>query len=303
MTNTVSPILSNLKHLPYGGAGPIETPDLPDIIKKFVVESSDDLGNSAIHTEFVDQYKRWIKNSKLNDLQGLDAFPVASFSNGTTEAFDKFYLRHHQRRFRCLRGEYMYHPGSWKNYFDWAYLDQDELKPNDALVISLPFSDLGNIHPDTNALLDQCRALEIPVLVDCAFFGLCSGINFDLDHPAVTDVTFSLSKTLPVAHLRIGMRLTRSDDDDSLLIYNKTNYVNRLAASVGLKALQYMDADTNWQNWHSVQQKLCLDLKVHASNTVIFGIDDQNLFKEYNRGTSTNRLCFYKVMYEKSLEM
>ena len=297
-----TPALPNLKLLPFGGAGAVDSPELHELVRKYTVESVGALDDATVHQRFVEQYVQWIKASKLNTLNGIDAFPIAAFSNGTTEAFDKFYLKNNQRRFRCFRGEYMYHAGTWKNYHQWSYMDQDDLRENDALVLSLPFSDSGNIHPATEQTLDRCFELGIPVLIDCAFFGLCAKINFNLDHLAITDLTFSLSKAFPVANLRIGMRLTRVDDDDSLLIYNKTNYVNRLGASVGLKVLNSMTADTNWTRWHTVQEQFCQELNVKPSKTVIFGLAEGDAFKEYNRGGSGNRLCFYRRLANGSLK-
>jgi len=298
MTN---PALPNLKYLPFGGASAVDSLDSYNLVDDLLKKSTGSLRDTTAHTRFTQQYIQWIKSSKLNNLSGLDAFPVSAYSNGTTEAFDKFYLKHHQRRFRCFRGEYMYHVGSWKNYHKWAYLDQDDLDTNDALVLSLPFSDLGNIHPDTLATLDRCHQLGIPVLIDCAFFGLCSNINFDLDHPAITEITFSLSKTLPVSNLRIGMRLTRYDDDDGLMINNKTNYVNLIGASVGLEIFRSITPDYNWLTWHKTQHEFCNQLKVRPSDTVIFGLATGDWFKEYNRGGPTHRLTFYKYLEKQAL--
>ena len=133
----------------------------------------------------------------------------------------------------------MYHMAAWRNYFpDWKYIEEQPLAKNDAVVISFPFADTGGEHPKMKEILDQCELLGIPVLLDCAYFGICQNIEFDLTHPAITDLTFSLSKFLPVAHLRIGMRLTKEDDDDSLLVLNKTNYTNRIGLSVGEQILQ-----------------------------------------------------------------
>jgi hypothetical protein len=292
---------STLKNLPFGGAGAVEDPHMRCLVQDLVRKSAEDFTDLTVHERFVNEFQQWIKRSQLNCLSGLDAFPVACYSNGSTEVFDKFYLKHTQRRFRCFRGEYMYHIGAYKNYQNWAYMDQDQLRENDALVISLPFSDLGDVHPATAQTLDQCAVLGIPVLVDCTYFGLCAGIEFDLDHPAVTDVAFSLSKVLPVATIRIGMRLTRSDHDDSLQVYNKIGYVNRLGAGVGLKALNQISADANWQKWHTVQEDFCKQLGVTPSKTVIFGLDSGTSYQDYNRGGVTNRLSFFRHLCNGSL--
>ena len=288
-------VLPNLKSLPYGGASAAEysviSQEITNIMRNAPV--TEWLNDSGLHHRFLDRYRQWIQQSRLNYIQGLDSFPVAAYSLGTSEAFDKFYLRNRTRRFRCLRGEYMYHAASWRNYFpDWRYIEDGPLEPNDALVLSLPFSDTGDVHGYTQMLLNRAGELSVPVLVDMAFFGACRDISVDLAHPAITDVTFSLSKTFPVSHVRIGMRLTRTDDDDSLMVHHKSAYVNRLGAGLGLELMNQWSADFNSQHWGALQQRFCNQLGVAPSKTVLFGVDTKNTHSEYNRGTNTNRLCF-----------
>jgi hypothetical protein len=138
------------------------------------------------------------------------------------------------------------------------------------------------------------------VLIDCAFFGICGNVTIDLNHRCITDITFSISKTFPVSHLRVGMRLTRTDDDDSLLVHNKTNYTNRLGAGVGLELIRRYDADWNWNTWRTTQVEFCQQLGVEPSDTVIFGIDSDPA-SPYNRGGKTGRMCFAKFLYNKQL--
>ena len=116
-----------------------------------------------------------------------------------------------------------------------------------------------------NTILDQCAELNIPVLLDCAYFGICQDMTFDFTHPAITDITFSLSKFFPVPHLRIGMRLTKIDDDDSLLVLNKTLYTNRIGLAVGLKLIDQFGPDYICETYSSSQKDLCDQLGVAAS--------------------------------------
>jgi hypothetical protein len=121
-------------------------------------------------------------------------------------------------------------------------------------------------------------------------------MQFDFTHPAITDITFSLSKFLPVAHLRIGIRFTRTDDDDSLLVSNKAQYINRLGAAVGIKIMNQFDPDYIYNTYRTAQTKLCSELKITPSKSVIFGIDTENLYPEYNRGCISNRLSLSKQL-------
>jgi len=246
--------------------------------------------------EFCKEYLTWISNTLLNSVKGLENFPFACYSNGTTEAFDKFYIKNRTRRFRCFRGEYVYHRLVWRNSWpNWLWLDDECLDSNDAVVVSLPFSDTGGKHQLHEALLKQCSEKGIPVLVDCAYFGICAGIDFNFNHPCITDITFSLSKVFPVAHARIGMRLTRIDDDDSLFVANKMGYTNRFGSQLGLQLISNFGPDFVYNKYKQRQLDLCSQYDVVPSSTVLFGIGGDQ-WKEYNRGTSTNRLSFNKML-------
>jgi hypothetical protein len=296
-------IIKNLKNLPFGGAFPVFDPDLMSKVNDLMHAQSlsDWLNDQNIHSRFLHRYYSWIKSSSLNNLTGLDGFPILAFSNGTSESFDKFYLKNHSRRFRCFRGEYMYHAASWRNYFPgWSWLDDGPIEANDAVVISLPFSDTGNQHPETVNIVEQCNRLGVPVLIDCAYFGICQDIQFDFTPNCITDITFSLSKTFPVRHMRIGMRLTRLDDDDSLLLHHKTAYINRLGAGVGLALLNQYGPDYNCERWGATQQSFCEKMNLEPSQSVIFGLDRKN-YAQYNRGGPSNRLCFSRFLYDGEL--
>jgi hypothetical protein len=297
------PTLINLKNLPYGGAQYVPSNEREEFVRHAIRSCADSLWLPKLQDEFLVKYRQWISATKLNTITGLDKFPVSVVTQGTTEAFDKFYLKNSKRRLRYFKGEYMYHQVAGRQYFNShsTFIEDEALDSNDVVVVSLPFSDTGNEHPQMKSMLAECTRLGIPVLMDCAYFGICSGIAFDLDHDCITDITFSLSKTFPVPHLRVGMRLTRMDDDDALLVTNKTQYVNRLSVAVGLELMQMWNADTIPSLYADTQKEFCKALGVEPSDCVIFGIDTTGKWQQYNRGGSTNRLCFAKYLHEKQL--
>jgi hypothetical protein len=290
--------LLKLKNLPFGSVLCIhdEEKNLEtiDIIKK--VSSDRCLEDQSIQEKFLEKYLEWIKTSSLNSFVGLDEFSFSSFSNGTTESFDKFYLKHKNRRLRYFKGEYMYHLAAAASYFDSScFIEDSPLDKNDVVIFSLPFSDTGNAHVSMIEVLDECEKLKIPVLIDCCYFGVCGNIKFDFSYKCIENVTFSLSKNFPIQHLRVGMRLSRVDDDDTLFVYNKNKYTNRLGAAVGLEFIRRYSPDYNYETYRSVQEKFSSELGVEPSNSVFFGIS-KDKFVEYNRGGNSNRLCFSKYL-------
>lgn len=281
------------RQLPYGGAFAIQDPEIIDFIKS--IDFSGSLWEEEITHRFCKEYTRWLSTTKNNTVIGLDNFKYSVFSNGTSQSFDMFYIKNKNRRFRCFKGEYIYHQLAWRNNWpDWKLIEDDALRPTDAVVISLPFSNTGNEHDQLGWLLETCTILEIPVLVDCVYFGACSNIVFDFTSKCITDVVFSLSKTFPVAHARIGMRLTREDDDDLMFVYDKINYNNRLSAKLGLELIHHYSPDHTYNKYIKKQRDLCIELGIEPSNTVLFGLDLYNKYPEYNRGAVINRLGLHK---------
>lgn len=291
-----------MRTLPYGSVSYIQDPELEQETQEIIAKSAGALWKPDVTGEFLNFYQHWITSTQVNQVQGFDQFKSCTFSLGTTEAFDKFYLKHRHRRLRFFQGEYMYHLAAAERYFTGvAYLEHQPLDKNDVVVVSLPFADTGNQHDQMSDILRQCEQLSVPVMIDAAYFGVCGNVNFDFTSPAIETVVFSLSKSFPLPHLRVGMRCQRVNTDDALDIYNNTNYVNRLGASVGLMLMQRHSADRSWNLYRNTQLQFCQQLEVKPSNCVFFGLDLNNHYPAYNRGGPSNRLCFSRHLYKRRL--
>ncbi len=291
-------IPNDKRSMDFGSAFAIQDPETVKLLR-------DPFDLTCVHSDtIIDEYlyafDSWIKSTTLNQFIGLEQFQYRCYSNGTTESFDKFYLKHHNRRFRCYKGDYMYHKLAWRAGYNWAWLEDDILNANDAVIISLPFADTGDKHENYHKLMRDCCELNVPVLIDCAYFGVCRNIEFDLAYRCITDVVFSLSKTFPVAYARIGIRYTKEDDDDTLFVYHKINYNNKLGASLGMKYMEKFSPDYMPSKYIDKQLNFCNTLGVQPSKTVLFGIGG-TVWSQYNRGGLTNRLSFHK-QYIKGLD-
>lgn len=282
------------RNLPYGHGTAIADSDVLKFLDSLKIDLIDVLETNV--DKFCIEYINWIKNYNLSSILGLEQYPHLAYSNGTSESFDKFYLNNSGKRFRCFKGEYLYHELSWRNNFDWAFIEDLPLDSNDAIIISFPFSDTGNEHVHYRKVLRECEEKNINVLVDCVYYTLSRGLTVDLNYKCITDVTFSLSKTFPVAHARIGLRVTREDTDDSLFVYQKSNYNNRLGAYIGRELITEFEPTYIANKYRNKQIELCKNLEdVKPSSTVLFGIGGDR-WLEYNRGTATNRLGLHKFL-------
>lgn len=253
------------------------------------------LSNAQNLTDYVQNMLCWIQSHQSSQIIGLDKFQV-DFSSGTTQSFDSFYFRHKLRRMRCLVGEYFYHLKTWTStHTDWAFVTpEDPLSKNDALVISLPFCDTGSMHLNFDELISTCNRLGIPVLVDCCYYPISSGIYVDVNQPCIDTVAFSLSKAFPIANLRIGVRYTKPGIYDGQRLHNSINYNNSLSAWVGKQLIENFSSDYIYKAYQEKQKQVCKKLNITPSQSVLFGIGD-NDWDYYSR---KNLLDVYQLDFD-----
>jgi len=280
---------------------------IPDLgVLNFVNNSIQDsykyLYDKNITKDFLNTYYEWIRSSELNNLHGLEKFDNLGYIHGTTQAFDAFYSENKDRRMRCFRGEYRYHTVIWRNnYPGWKYIEDDEIRKNDAVVISLPFSDFGSEHPEMQKVLDSCDRLNVPVLVDCAYYSITKDLNFDLDRPCIDTIAFSMSKAFyGVEKLRIGMRCKREFKDDSVDALNLADYFSKIGPAVGYRLCKKYDPDFNYKKYGKKQEEICKKLKIETSDCVNFGLasKEHEYFSDFERGSDWRRVCISLLLGE-----
>jgi len=279
------------------GAKPVQDP----AVRKFVTELNPvkDLYNDDLQETFVEKFYNWINSSKLNTVSGLEEFKNRKLVAGTAQAFDHFYWANKTRRFRFYKGEFMYHSACLKNGGDFNYIEEDELRPNDAVIVSVPFSDWGS-QRDTQDLLAQCESKEIPVLLDFAYFPCTRNIEFDLSQWSCVDtVAFSISKAFTGAEfLRVGMRLQREDRDDGIDVFNSVEMVNRASISLALDLIENYSVDHNWNTYEQAYNEACEEMNLEKTDCVMFGLGGAE-YADYNRGGSVNRVCVSELIGDK----
>ena len=75
---------------------------------------------------------------------------------------------------------------------------------------------------------------------------------------------------------------------------SENNYVNRMAVNLAIDLFNNFDSNYITTKYKQQQINFCKQLEIEQSKTVIFGIDKNKKYQEYNRGSQTNRLCFAK---------
>ena len=270
---------------------------VPDSVAfEFIKKAHDPskLFDRNIQSDFLCRFHEWVQESKHNNLKGIKEFNKLSYVHGSTQAFDFFYSEYKDRRMRCFKGEFAYHWLSWRNnYHGWAYIEDDEIREGDALIVSVPFSDYGSIHPKLESVLDKCDLLGIPVFIDCAYYVMARNVNFSLERECIKAVAFSMSKGFyGTEKIRIGLRCKREFNDDPVDVFNSLGQVSTMGCIVGDAICNHFSPDYIQDKYREKQIVVCDESNLTPTNCISFGLaaKDDERFKDFQRGTDWRRV-------------
>lgn len=237
-------------------------------------------------TDYLDRYVSWIKESKLNSFSGLERYDVKHLTNGTTQSFDEAYFRYKNKRLRILRGEYAYHKRVFKN---WKFIEDGPLESNDFVIMSVPFCSTGTVPENIYKIFDEAHALKIPLIVDCAYFGTCKGVEVDLSHPGIEMVCFSLTKGVGLGDIRSGIRFSCHEDELPIAQQNRYDHTVLGAAKVGLYMMEKFNPDFIPTKYFKLQQEVCKEVGLTPTPCMHLALGDEK-WDEFNIDDRYNRL-------------
>jgi len=276
------------------GAKPIPN----EIIKNEILNFKNiDVYDDTLLEVFRENFVNWIDSSKNNKLLGLREYLHLDFVHGTIQAFDSFYLKYTDKRFRIFKGEFFYHQCCLKNSLNWEYTDGTDLIEGDALIISVPFSDYGTIHPALNdTFFSSCSEIGIPILLDFAYYPMAKNININLSHSSIKMLAFSLSKAFyGMEYVRVGVRLMKDDIDDGIRAFNEQQMVNRYGIGLANYLINNHSVDYNWDSFGEKYEIVCKEMNLKETDCIMFGIGGDE-YRELNRGSEKNRVCISDLL-------
>ena len=266
----------------YSRSRPVNDVEMRQEVKNLPTIADMLYDHTLIH-KFENKFTSWIQQNSLNKCKGLENLQP-DISQGATQAFDSFYINHSDKNIKMFIGEYLYHVVVRKNLnkpFSFIKTLKD-IKSGDALILSVPFCDTGNHVPNLDAILQECEDKNVPVLLDCAYYTIAKGLDIDLRYNCIDTVTFSLSKTFPIAHARVGIRYTKHSLQDGQKLHSNINYDNRISAGIGLHFINKFPSDYIWLKYKSSYDKFVKVLGLKHSQTILFA-DGDDQWIEYGR--------------------
>ena len=249
---------------------------------------------------FLEKYQSWIESSKLNSFKGLDAFEYRFASVGTTQTLDwwHYYCSVNKLNLKMFRGEYPYNRDVYmQKQIEWSHsIDDLGLTQKDAVIVSVPFSGTGRVPERWNDMIKICNQLDIPVLVDCAWFGTCFDIDINLDEPCIKMVVFSTTKGLSCGNWRSGIVFSRLNEG-SLEVQTDWNHGNHLATAIANCLMEEFSPDTIPKKYMDAHIAICDHYGFEMTNTVHIALAPKGLdWDEFHRDGVYNRINIAKAL-------
>ena len=232
-------------------------PMYDDEVHNFHATITSDMSNDPNHiiNLFKIKIHKWLLSHKRITFNGLEKFQDRNICLGVTHQLDEVHLMN--KNVVIFDGEYQYHKRLFPNITTRTI---ETLTTGDTLIISAPFTsyDFG-IHPLMPDILSKCLELKIPIHIDAAWYPCCRDIDFNIDHPAIKTVTFSLSKAFGLGMHRIGLRYSRKPINGPIKIMNDFNYTNIADVWIGLKFIEKFGTDFWWNKYENCYNEIIQD--------------------------------------------
>ena len=249
---------------------------------------------------FLENYPKWIASSKLNKFTGFDAFPYRYVSLGVTQAMDwwHYWCQANGYQLTMFRGEYPYNRDvQLNNPIEWGdSIDDIGLRKGHAVIVSVPFSGTGCKPERWDWLMKQCNYLEIPVFVDCAWFGTCYDIEINLDEPCIKMVAFSTTKGLSCGNWRSGIAFSKINEG-SLAVQTEWYHGIHLNVAIANTLMDKFGPDTIAKKYRESHEAVCKHYGLQTTNTVHIALAPSgDPWDSFHRDATYNRVNISKAI-------
>ncbi len=239
-----------------------------------LTKTGENFGESPgrLFQSFKDSFESWLLGSGLYSIKGLEAFPDRDIIIGCAQYIDDLHLM--KKAIAVMENEYKYH---WRLFGDSLKIKKSprQLEAGEQLIISLPFSYCGDIHPEMDLILKVCAAKNIPVHIDGCWMGCARDITFNFDRPCIQSAGFSLSKALGLGANRIGLRFARKRWRGPVSIMNDFNMNNQSGVWLGLRFMQRFGPDFWQKKYGEAYKKVCADFQLRPTKAIHLAFDGE----------------------------
>ena len=241
---------------------------------------------------FKNTYKTQLNNYEPATLVGLDKFAYTSVLDGVTGAFLDWYAQYTIANLVVLKGEYPFHKRNGCTVLEHF----SQIKTGQTLILSMPFSATGNIHDDYFSIIEHCRNNKIDILLDCAYLNISDIGDIDVDASCIKSIATSLSKVYATGMNKIGIKFDREEMHTPVKQLNDWFYLNHFSMNLHLKLFDKFKLSYVYDKYIQRSSEACTSFGLDRSNTILFGLSNDNIWSEFSREGLCNRVCISKIL-------
>jgi hypothetical protein len=223
--------------------------------------------NAYIPTSEQYNHKKYLFNTRIAFEEWLRPINLSQFNfftleDGITGGLHNWLLTEH-RPIQMFESDYRWIRSLKKEVsLIRSLVDIDSEK---VLYLTNPSSVDGNYLECWNAIQD----LGCPIILDCAYMGTAQLKEITLKNN-VEKVFFSFSKSFALPRHRAGISFSRSLKDEFNQLHNNGyfNFFTLELINIFTKEFKF---DHMYNSLHRLQSEICTNLKIHPSDSVLFG--------------------------------
>lgn len=222
--------------------------------------------SADLHAEFRSSATKFFTATELNQVLGLETFPVQETILGCNHAIDSLIMQYGLNGLQIFEHDYKYY-SRLDVHKTWAR--PGHLQPGVPVLMAAPSPGFLDLHPFFEQILNEALEKNCAVHLDCAWLGAARNIKVDFSHAAIASVSMSLSKSLDMYWNRIGVRYSRTKDDtNSVSVYNTHNMIHELPMHMALAYLRQVPPDHVWNHYAKEYDSWCVKLKLRPTKMV-----------------------------------
>ena len=230
------------------------------------------------YDQFMEIFQNRLNSQTSNKLKGFDAFPHRHVQTGVDQYIQTLVMLHGIDGLSIFEHDYDWYKMVYPNI---KYSTWDTLTPERPLLMAMPFPGYLDEHPYLQCILDICDQRGIDVHLDCAWLPSAFGIEFDFDRPCIKSFAMSLSKCYSLDWARVGMRWSRSEEDNDPITYeNVRNEFNNVSVSIGYQYLKQFPIDYLIHKHRDNYMARCKELWLRPSKIIhaVHSLDRTKLY-------------------------
>ena len=218
------------------------------------------------YSDFIARASKWLLASKYRNITGIDTFTRKDIIMGCNHYIDNILICNGGvDGVQIFEHDYGYYKKLNPNI---RYTTVDTLEAGRPLLIAMPFPGQLAIHREMNNILERCDELNIPVHLDGAWLPTAFDIEFDFNRKCIQSFATSFSKAVDLGWNRIGIRWSKSQDTDNIILFNESMMIPYATLGIADYFMQHETVDYFIDTYKEKYYDVCRKLMLRPSNII-----------------------------------